>query len=133
MKPHKVSAEIKVPDDFKFSCWSQDIYAIFTNLIDNSLYWMDAKKAPIRQITVELVTDGDSLNHIDYRDTGPGIEPDLIESGVIFEPQFTTKPNGTGLGLVIARDAAERNDLELKALKSEEGAYFRLYPKMESG
>ena len=133
MKSHNISAEIKGPDDFKFSCWSQDIYAIFTNLIDNSLYWMDAKKAPIRQITVELVTDGESLNHIDYRDTGPGIEPELIESEVIFEPQFTTKPNGTGLGLAIASEAAERNDLELKAFESEEGAYFRLQPKMESG
>ena len=132
MKSHNISAEIKGPDDFKFSCWSQDIYAIFTNLIDNSLYWMDAKKAPIRQITVELVTDGESLNHIDYRDTGPGIEPELIESEVIFEPQFTTKPDGTGLGLAIASEAAERNDLELKAFESEKGAYFRLQPKMES-
>ena len=133
MKSHNVSAEIKGPDDFKFSCWSQDIYTIFTNLIDNSLYWMDAKKTPIRQITVELVTDGESLNHIDYRDTGPGIEPELIETEVIFEPQFTTKPNGTGLGLAIASEAAERNDLELKAFESEEGAYFRVHPKMESG
>jgi signal transduction histidine kinase len=132
MKDHNVSAEIRGPDDFKFSSWPQDIYAIFTNLIDNSLYWMVAKKAPIRQITVELVTDGKSLDYIDYRDTGPGIEPELIESEVIFEPQFTTKPNGTGLGLAIASEAAERNDLELKAFESEEGAYFRLQPKMES-
>ena len=132
MKGHNVSAEIRGPNDFKFSCWSQDIYAIFTNLIDNSLYWMVAKKAPIRQITIELQTDGKSLKHIDYRDTGPGIDPELIESEVIFEPQFTTKPNGTGLGLAIASEAAERNDLELKTFESEEGAYFRLQPKMES-
>jgi signal transduction histidine kinase len=77
------------------------------------------------------VTDGKSLDYIDYRDTGPGIEPELIESEVIFEPQFSTKPNGTGLGLAIASEAAERNDLELKAFESEEGAYFRLQPKME--
>ena len=133
MKSHNVSAEIKGPDDFQFPAWPQDIYAIFTNLIDNSLYWMVAKKAPIRQITVELQTDGKSLDYIDYRDTGPGIEPDLIESEVIFEPQFSTKPNGTGLGLAIAGEAAERNGLELKAFESEEGAYFRLHPKMESG
>ena len=133
MKSHNVSAEIKGPNDFKFSSWFQDIYAIFTNLIDNSLYWMVEKKTPIRQITIELLTDGDSLIHIDYRDTGPGIEPDLIESEVIFEPQFSTKPDGTGLGLAIASEAAERNDLELKAFESDEGAYFRLQPKMESG
>ena len=133
MKSHNVSAEIKGPDDFKFSSWSQDIYAIFTNLIDNSLYWISQKKGSTRKITIELLTDGNSLIHIDYHDTGPGIEPDLIESAVIFEPQFSTKPNGTGLGLAIASEAAERNGLELKAFESEAGAYFRLQSKREGG
>ena len=132
MKSYNASAEIKGPDDFKFSSWDQDIYAIFTNLIDNSLYWISQKKVPMRQITIELLTDGDSLIHIDYRDTGPGIEPALIESEVIFEPQFSTKPGGTGLGLAIAGEAAERNGLELKVLESEEGAHFRLQPKTEN-
>ena len=132
MKSHNVSAEIIGPDDFRFSFWRQDIYAIFTNLIDNSLYWINQKKVAVRQITIELLTDGDSLIHIDYRDTGPGIEPELIESEVIFEPHFSTKPDGTGLGLAIAGEAAERNGLELKVLEAEEGVHFILEPKTES-
>ena len=131
MKVHNVSAEIIGPDDFKFSGWSQDIYAIFTNLIDNSLYWITEKKVPTRQITVELLTDGDTLLYVDYRDTGPGIEPDLIESEVIFEPHFSTKPAGTGLGLAIAGEAAERNGFKLKVYEADEGAHFRLQPKTE--
>ena len=133
MKSSNVSVEVKGPEDFKFSAWSQDIYVIFTNLIDNSLYWMSQKKGTKRQIKIELVTDGNSLSHIDYRDCGPGIEPCLIENVVIFEPEFSTKPDGTGLGLAIASEAAERNGLELKAFESDEGAYFRLQPKMENG
>ena len=129
MKSHRVSAEVKGLDGFKFSVWPQDIYAIFTNLIDNSLYWMNQKKGAIRHISIELLTDGNSLIHIDYRDTGPGIEPNLIENEIIFDPQFSTKPNGTGIGLAIASEAAERNDFELKAFQSEKGAYFRLQPK----
>ena len=132
MKIHNVSAEIIGPDDFKFSGWSQDIYAIFTNLIDNSLYWITKKKVPTRQITIELLTEGDTLLYIDYRDTGPGIEPDLIESEVIFEPHFSTKPDGTGLGLAIAGEAAERNGFKLKVYEADEGAHFRLQPKMEN-
>ena len=132
MKSHKISAEIRGPDDFKFSAWSQDIYAIFTNLIDNSLYWIREQGGTIRKITIEILTDGNSLIYIDYRDTGPGIDPEDIASEIIFEPEFTTKPGGTGLGLAIAGEAADRNDLELKAFKSEEGAYFRLQPKMDS-
>ena len=132
MKSNNAFSEVRGPHDFKFSSWSQDIYAIFTNLIDNSLYWMDKKKVTTRNITIEILTDGDTLIHIDYRDTGPGIEPDLIESEVIFEPGFTTKPGGTGLGLAIAGEAADRNGLALKVFESEEGAYFRLEPKTES-
>ena len=131
MKTHHVLAKVEGPDDFQFSSWQQDIYAIFTNLVDNSIYWMDEKKVPTREITIAVVTDGDSLLHVDYRDTGPGVEPDLIASEVIFEPQFSTKPSGTGLGLAIAGEAAARNGLELRALQSNTGAYFRLQPVIE--
>ena len=131
MKSCKATYEVTGANNFSFLCWPQDIYAIFTNLIDNSLYWMRGKKISERKITVELVTEDSLLFHIDYRDTGPGIEPALIESEVIFEPQFSTKPSGTGLGLAIAGEAAARNGLELKAFESDKGAWFRLQPKME--
>jgi len=127
-----IAAKVSGPDDFSFLAWLQDLYAIFTNLIDNSVYWIVEKKSGIREISVEVATEDDKLLHIDYRDTGPGIEPSLIASGVIFEPQFSTKPNGTGLGLAIAGEAASRNGLELRAFESENGAYFRLQPKTEN-
>lgn len=131
MKTHHVMAKVEGPDGFQFPSWQQDIYAIFTNLVDNSIYWMSEKKVPKREIIIKVVTDGGSLLHIDYRDTGPGLEPDLIASEVIFEPQFSTKPSGTGLGLAIAGEAAARNGLEMKAFESDQGAWFRLQPKTE--
>ena len=132
MKSHNISAEIKGPDEFRFLSWSQDIYAIFTNLIDNSLYWIREQGGTTRKIAIEILADGDSLIYIDYRDTGLGIDREDIASEIIFEPEFTTKPGGTGLGLAIAGEAANRNDLELKVFESKEGAYFRLQPKMDS-
>ena len=131
MKKYGISVRVTGQDDFKFLCWLQDIYAIFTNLIDNSVYWMSEQKPDKKEISVILETDDSSLVYIDYRDTGPGIDSSLIESEVIFEPQFSTKPDGTGLGLAIAGEAASRNGLELQALESDSGAYFRLQPKTE--
>ena len=131
LKTHNIFIQVKGPDNFRLSVWEQDIYAIFTNLIDNSVYWIREKNDAIRKITIEIRIDGDVLDCIDYRDTGLGIEPSLIESEVIFEPQFSTKPDGTGLGLAIAGEAADRNKLELKVLESEEGAHFILQPKVE--
>ena len=133
MQSQGVESHVDCPDDFMITGWSQDIYSIFTNLIDNSLYWMNEKNSPAQEISVDVVTDGNSLLHIDYRDTGPGIDPGLIASEVIFEPQFSTKTSGTGLGLPIAGEAAARNGLELKAFESETGAWFILQAVPENG
>jgi len=123
---NKINLIIEGSDTFKFNSWQQDIFAIFTNLFDNSIYWMTEKKMKKKEIIITFNIEGDTLNFIDYRDTGPGIEPDLIAREVIFEPHFSTKPAGTGLGLAIAGEAAIRNELELKAFESDSGAYFRL-------
>ena len=131
METKGIFVEIEVPDDFSFSGWDQDIRVIFTNLIDNSVYWISEKSMSVRKIAIELEMNGDLLDKINYRDTGPGIERKHIKSGVIFEPDFSTKPNGTGLGLAIAGEAAERNGLRLKAAYSENGAHFILEPKTE--
>ena len=126
-----VCFHIVCPEDFQFYGWTQDVYVIFTNLIENSLYWMEQGSDGERRISIEAVVDCGSLVHIDYRDTGPGIDPSLIANEVIFEPQFTTKPLGTGIGLPIAGEAAARNHLELRALESDSGAWFRLLPSEE--
>lgn len=92
---------------------------------------MDVKKIIDRQIIVDIVTDEETLLHIDYHDSGPGIEPKFILNELIFEPEFSTKTSGTGLGLAIAGEAAMRNGLELKAFESDNGAWFRLQPILD--
>ena len=114
---------------FRFLCWRQDIQAIFTNLIDNSLYWLMTTKSAQKRIDIRISVDTGRLRHVDYTDTGPGIEPEHMASGVIFDPEFSTKPDGgMGLGLAIAGEAAARNALELTALEHGGGAWFRLQP-----
>ena len=128
MDREEVTCRIRGDKAFKLLCWRQDIHAIFTNLIDNSLYWLGTTKPAEKRIDIRLLTDMDRLLHVDYTDTGPGIEPEHIMSGVIFDPQFSTKPEGMGLGLAITGEAATRNGLELKALEHDGGAWFRLQP-----
>ena len=126
-----VTCRILGSRSFELSCWRQDIHAIFTNLLDNSLYWLQTQRSAEKHIEIRLLTDGSTFLHIDYTDTGPGLEPEHVETGVIFDPQFSTKPNGMGLGLAIAGEAATRNGLELRALEHEGGACFRLQPMMD--
>lgn len=59
---------------------------------------------------------------LDVSDSGPGVsEPDKV-----FEPFYTTKARGTGLGLAMARRIAEAHGGSLVLVPSERGARFRL-------
>jgi signal transduction histidine kinase len=58
-------------------------------------------------------------------DDGPGIPPDL--RGFVFDPFFTTKQGSPGLGLAIARQAAESLDGVLELSDDESGTCFSLY------
>ena len=132
MESNNISVEIRGPDDLKYSARVQDIYSIFINLIDNSIYWIREDNAEVRKIIIEFKMDGSTLRYIDYYDTGPGIDSQEIESEVIFVPGFTNKPDGTGLGLSIAGEAAARNSLRLEVYEADDGAHFRLQPEKES-
>ncbi len=117
-----IQGDKNISDNF----WEQDLYSIFTNLIDNSIYWICEKRCSVRKIEIIIKPQAKQTFFIDYQDSGPGIEASLIESQVIFEPHFSTKPNGMGLGLAIAGESAIRNGYELAALESDFGAYFRI-------
>jgi two-component system sensor histidine kinase PilS (NtrC family) len=57
-------------------------------------------------------------------DDGPGVPLELRAQ--VFEPFFTTRPGGTGLGLYIARELADANGAALELLPQSPGAVFRI-------
>ena len=72
---------INITEDQKISAdlWREDIYTIFTNLIDNSIFWINEKNCDIREIKISINQD-DTAWYVDYYDSGPGIETKLLES-----------------------------------------------------
>ena len=82
-------------------CTPSQLNQIFLNLIINASQAIEGEG----RITVSTRREG-AFVRIDVADTGTGIPPEIAER--IFEPYFTTKPEGvgTGLGLNIARDIA---------------------------
>ncbi|HRP95721.1 MAG TPA: ATP-binding protein [Rhodocyclaceae bacterium] len=79
---------------------------VLVNLVRNSIDAMsDAGMAPDRMaIRVSGVADGERA-HLTVRDNGPGLSGEAARCA--FQPFFTTKPKGTGLGLVISRSLIE--------------------------
>ncbi|HEY2586498.1 MAG TPA: ATP-binding protein [Tepidisphaeraceae bacterium] len=57
--------------------------------------------------------------HLSVRDSGPGIEPEILER--IFNPFFTTKETGTGLGLAIVHRIVEAHDGTITASNEDGG------------
>jgi signal transduction histidine kinase len=92
---------------------------LLLNLIRNAV---DAMPSGGR-IGLRAVRHGDRVL-VDVSDTGPGVPLSLRES--IFDPFFSTKPQGTGLGLAVARRVARDHGGDLTLLPSEPGAHFRL-------
>ena len=72
----------------------------FANLLRNAAEAMQGRGA----IDVGVTADGRGLA-VTIADHGPGIPPDLRHQ--VFEPYFTTKPDGTGLGLALVRQTLE--------------------------
>jgi two-component system, NtrC family, nitrogen regulation sensor histidine kinase NtrY len=69
--------------------------------------------------------------HILVEDEGPG----LSESGNLFVPFFTTKPGGSGIGLVLSRQIAEGHggSLELENRAEGRGVRARLVVPVDPG
>ena len=85
----------------------------FYNVIKNSL------EAMKRHGTLRIRTDMDDAHIIvSFVDTGSGMSAGNLSR--VFEPYFTTKPSGTGLGLLIVRRIVREHGGEL-SIESNEG------------
>jgi signal transduction histidine kinase len=66
------------------------------------------------------------------RDTGPGIDPEILPS--IFEPFITSKSTGTGLGLTITLDIIQQHHGRIEVENNpEQGATFKVWLPVDGG
>ena len=86
-----------VPINAELMSWA------FENLCKNAIDAMDGQTGHLR-IRTELVSEGRAVQ-ISFQDDGRGIEPEHVKR--IFEPGFSTKKRGWGLGLVFVKRIVE--------------------------
>jgi signal transduction histidine kinase len=102
-----------------------EIQEVIINLLQNSLYWLEHVKESKREILVSVERKG--ADHVDiiFSDSGRGVPPENRE--LIFEPYFSTKPEGVGLGLSIVGEIVTdyyEGSLELLQRGPLKGANF---------
>ena len=109
--PENIEEKLIFEEDFPLiNADMAKLRRIFTNLVTNAIQSMDD--------TGELVIRGhrvDDMVYVSVIDTGCGISHDNI--GKIFDPLYTTKAKGTGLGLTVCKLIAESHggDIEVKS------------------
>ena len=89
-------------NDYKINCDARKIEGVLSNIINNAVQAIDGQG----EIDVETESDSEFLT-INIKDSGPGISDENLNN--IFEPMFTTKTTGTGLGLVICKSIIEQH------------------------
>lgn len=78
---------------------------VLTNLLQNAISVMEESGSAMRLVEIESQSSDGQWMQISVKDTGPGIPSDAFEK--LFEPFFTTRRRGTGMGLAIARGIIE--------------------------
>lgn len=113
-------------EDIQIKFDRSQLIRIITNLVKNAIQATEHLENPI--ISVNIFSEEENAV-ITVEDNGVGIPQDLQER--IFEPRFTTKTSGMGLGLGMVKNIVEtyKGDIKLTS-KSDQGTIFTLkFPK----
>ncbi len=114
----QTASKISLHLDFKL------IEQAIINLITNSIYALDETEKPVIQVTYRLVHN---KVYIDVIDNGKGIEKDGLEK--IFVPFYTTRKNGSGIGLTITRNIMKmhQGSLEVVSIPKTETTFSLVF------
>jgi signal transduction histidine kinase len=91
---------------------AEKLRGVFVNVLDNAI---DALGSVAEGRRIDLfVENGDGRASVRIRDNGAGIPAEKLEH--IFNPFFTTKTNGTGLGMAISKKVVEAHEGTIDAV-----------------
>jgi signal transduction histidine kinase len=94
------------------------IEQVLVNLVRNGVDAMAENPRESRRLVVRTTPEPGGLI-VQVRDMGAGLPPEHLER--LFEPYFTTKPGGTGMGLPICRSTVEAHGGRIRAENNEQG------------
>ncbi|KFI38065.1 hypothetical protein HY02_09030 [Peptococcaceae bacterium SCADC1_2_3] len=111
-----IAFELNIQTDLTYlRASAYDLNRILGNLIDNAFEAVVLLHPDQRQVKIEIYND-ESYYGIKVINTGPEINQKVIQT--MFEPGFTTKGEGRGMGLYIVKNIVDLNDGEIMVSSS---------------
>jgi PAS domain S-box-containing protein len=95
------------------------ILQVLLNLAINSFEAMTAVPSDARRLAIHAGCDGNGDILVSMRDSGPGFPSGMVEQ--LFEPFFSTKAEGTGMGLAISRSIIKAHGGTLSGENCDDG------------
>ncbi|MGE5839750.1 MAG: PAS domain S-box protein [Deltaproteobacteria bacterium] len=116
------------------SIWGDRIQLqqVILNLVLNAAEAMKEAGTEDRRLIVRTSKRDGRFAEVSVRDVGPGIEENIASR--LFEPFYTTKSGGMGMGLAISKDIVKSHKGEIRALNNpDRGATFSFTVPFDSG
>jgi signal transduction histidine kinase len=113
LKDHEVETRSELPELPPVDGHRGQLREAMFNLVRNGIEAMDATTDRSRVLRVKSELRGPNAIAVTVEDSGPGIDPQKLET--IFTAFLTTKSHGMGLGLAICRMIAEHHGGQLTA------------------
>jgi two-component system sensor histidine kinase PilS (NtrC family) len=111
-------------DDLEVRFDPSHLHQVVWNLCDNAIKYGEMRLGISVEIKLGRLTPG-GRPHLEVADRGPGIDAQSADR--IFEPFFTGRKGGTGLGLFIARELCQLNRaILLYEPRGGDGSVFRI-------
>jgi len=82
------------------------IQQVVLNLVMNGIEAMSDVQDRLRELVIQARTEADQVR-VTVQDSGSGLDPQTLER--VFDPLYTTKPGGMGMGLSISRTIVENH------------------------
>ncbi|MDD5328523.1 MAG: PAS domain S-box protein [Sulfuricella sp.] len=126
-----ITIELRVERDATVQGFPNEYAQVVMNLLGNAKDAILERK--IARGKVEIVVGRDRDNgYVTVRDNGGGIADEILDK--IFDPYFTTREKGTGIGLYMSKMIIETNmDGRIEVRNTEHGAEFAIVTPLASG
>ena len=126
--PGTITVALDIPTDLpQIPGDAHQLRQLFMNLINNAFEAMNGRGSVAVRARFDEADDEGEPSHVvvEVQDDGPGMSADQAER--VFSPFFTTKPQGTGLGLAVVRKVVDAHDGNIRlTTPAEGGTCFRI-------